>query len=219
MTSVYLPHWHLGHVWSLINAPKKYLWDFPGGTAVKASPSSVWGMKALLWAPTQSLLGLSRAGVPNLQDLMSDDMRWCWYNNYRNKVHNKCDALESSWNHPLPPPVHGIKSKVPLVPLSTASHMPSTTVSNALPGRGASIHPGCLASQLLPGPARGAFTAGAQPQAACVQSRAPCPETLKLQGGEARGLETTSHEHCRNGGMFSLNKKIINGALACCLAP
>ena len=134
----------------------------------------------------------------------------------------KCTINVMHLNHPETIPshlVHGIKSKVPLVPLSTASHMPSTTVSNALPGRGASIHPGCLASQLLPGPARGAFTAGAQPQAACVQSRAPCPETLKLQGGEARGLETTSHEHCRNGGMFSLNKKIINGALACCLAP
>ena len=103
-------------------------------------------------------------------------------------MHNKRNALESSGNHPLPPPVHGkivfqelgIKSKVQL---ATASHMLSTRISNALPGLGASIHSGCLASQPLTGPARGAFMAGAQPQAACVPSRAPRPETLKLQGG------------------------------------
>ena len=41
-----------------------------------------------------------RAGVPNLQDLMPDDLRWSWSNNIRNKVHNKCNAPESSWNHP-----------------------------------------------------------------------------------------------------------------------
>ena len=156
-------------------------------------------MKALLWAPTQSLLGLSRAGVPNFQDLLSDDMRWRWCNNNRNKVHNECNALESPWKHPLPLLVHGetafhelgIKSEVPLVPL--ASHMLSTRISNALPGLGASIHPGCLASQPLTGPARGAFTAGAQPQAACVQSRAPRPETLKLQegGSERAGKHVT----------------------------
>ena len=50
--------------------------------------------------PTCSL----KAGVFNLQDLMSDDLRWSWCNNNRNKVHNKCNALESSWNHPPPPP-------------------------------------------------------------------------------------------------------------------
>ena len=42
---------------------------------------------------------------------MPDDLRRSWCNDNRNKVHNKCDTLESSWNHPhsLPPPtlVHG----------------------------------------------------------------------------------------------------------------
>ena len=46
----------------------------------------------------------SRAGVLNLQDLMLEDLRWSWCNNNRNKVHNKSNALESSWNHPLPLP-------------------------------------------------------------------------------------------------------------------
>ena len=35
-------------------------------------------------------------GVPNLWDLMPDDLRWNWKNNDRNKVHNKCSRLESS---------------------------------------------------------------------------------------------------------------------------
>ena len=42
-----------------------------------------------------------RAGVPNLQHLMLDDLKWSWCNNNRNKVHSKCNALESSWNHPV----------------------------------------------------------------------------------------------------------------------
>ena len=42
------------------------------------------------------------AGVPNLQDLMPDNPRWGWCNN-RNKVHSKCNVLESSQNHPLYP--------------------------------------------------------------------------------------------------------------------
>ena len=37
-----------------------------------------------------------------------DDLRQSWWNNYRNKVHNKCNALESSPNHSPPPtPVRG----------------------------------------------------------------------------------------------------------------
>ena len=39
-----------------------------------------------------------RTEVPNLQDLMSDDLRWGWC-----KVHNKCNVLESSWNPTLLP--------------------------------------------------------------------------------------------------------------------
>ena len=42
-------------------------------------------------------LPTQRAGVPNLQDLMPDDL------NIRNKVCNKCDALESTQNHSLYP--------------------------------------------------------------------------------------------------------------------
>ena len=38
------------------------------------------------------------AGIPNLWDLMSSDLRWNWCNNNRNKAYNKCNALESSLN-------------------------------------------------------------------------------------------------------------------------
>ena len=38
---------------------------------------------------------------------MPDDLRESLCNSNRNKVHNKCDALELSPNHSLPPPVHG----------------------------------------------------------------------------------------------------------------
>ena len=44
--------------------------------------------------------------VPSLQARMPDDLRWSWCNNNRNKVHNKCNALESSPNHP-PTQGHG----------------------------------------------------------------------------------------------------------------
>ena len=42
---------------------------------------------------------LSRLG---LWDLMPNELRWSWCNNNRNKVYNKCNALESSWNHTFP---------------------------------------------------------------------------------------------------------------------
>ena len=35
-------------------------------------------------------------------DLMPGHQRWSWCNNNRNKVHNKWNTLESSWNHPPP---------------------------------------------------------------------------------------------------------------------
>ena len=39
-----------------------------------------------------------KMGIPNLQDPIPDDWRWrC--NNIRNKVHNKCNVLQLSWNH------------------------------------------------------------------------------------------------------------------------
>ena len=40
-----------------------------------------------------------RSWVPNLQDLMLDALRWRWCNINRNKVYNKCNALESSPKH------------------------------------------------------------------------------------------------------------------------
>ena len=50
-----------------------------------------------LWVKgcVRQLRTLSKAGIPNLRDLMPDDLRWSWYNNNRNKVHNKC-----CMNHP-----------------------------------------------------------------------------------------------------------------------
>ena len=50
------------------------------------------------------------AGVPSLWHLMPDDMRWSWFNNNRNKMHNKCNALESSPNHSRPWPVEKLSS-------------------------------------------------------------------------------------------------------------
>jgi len=44
----------------------------------------------------------SRAGIPNLWDLILDVLRWSWYKN-RNRVHNKCNLLDSFWNHPTLP--------------------------------------------------------------------------------------------------------------------
>lgn len=45
------------------------------------------------------------AGVLSLQNLMSDNLGWSWYNNNREKVHKKCNTCESSWNHPpIPSP-------------------------------------------------------------------------------------------------------------------
>ena len=48
-------------------------------------------------------LASSTARVPSLSDLMPDDLRWSWCNINKNKVHNKCNALELSPNHLLLP--------------------------------------------------------------------------------------------------------------------
>ena len=45
----------------------------------------------------------SRPGILRLQNLMPEDLRWSWCYKNRNKAHNKCNALESSWNHPPNP--------------------------------------------------------------------------------------------------------------------
>ena len=48
----------------------------------------------------QKAQDLTNTGVPNLQDLMPDDLRQSWRNN---RVYNRCKVLESSWNHPPDP--------------------------------------------------------------------------------------------------------------------
>ena len=47
----------------------------------------------------QATLKPSRAGDPAFWDLQPDDLRWSWPNS-RNKVHNKCNALESHCHQP-----------------------------------------------------------------------------------------------------------------------
>ena len=54
-------------------------------------------------------------GVHSPWDLMPDDLRWIWCNNNRNKVHNKCNELESPPKHPLPPSMEKLSS-MKLVP-------------------------------------------------------------------------------------------------------
>ena len=69
-----------------------------------------------IWPPSThvpliciTFFSLSRARVPNLWDLMLDDLRWSLHDNNRNNMHDKCKALESSRNHSpsSPPPVCG----------------------------------------------------------------------------------------------------------------
>ena len=76
----------------------------------------------IVWRNSELLLMLLAfavlSGVPNPRDLMPDDLKCNLCNNNRNKVHNKCNAPESSQNHPssvygnmssLRPPVPGAK--------------------------------------------------------------------------------------------------------------
>ena len=53
---------------------------------------------------TQFICLSIKPGVPSLWDLVPNNRRCSWYNNNRNKVHNKCKELQSSWNHPTPGP-------------------------------------------------------------------------------------------------------------------
>ena len=54
---------------------------------------------------TQFICLSTKPGVPSLWDLVPDNLRCSWCNNNRNKVHNKCKALESFQNHPPTPSV------------------------------------------------------------------------------------------------------------------
>ena len=67
-------------------------------------------MVALWWVNDCSVLANKHtftvscsSGVPGLQDLMPDDLRWSWCNKKRNKVHKECNTLVSSWNHHTTP--------------------------------------------------------------------------------------------------------------------
>ena len=64
------------------------------------------------------------AGVPNLQDLMPDDLRWSWYNNTRNKVRNNVMHFESFENHPA----------CPLPPFPSLSVRGKTVFTKPVPG-------------------------------------------------------------------------------------
>ena len=46
--------------------------------------------------PNPSKHSYFKTRVPNLQDLMPDDLRLSWCNNNRNKRNNKCNVLETS---------------------------------------------------------------------------------------------------------------------------
>ena len=66
--------------------------------------------------PNPSKHSYFKTRVPNLQDLMPDDLRLSWCNNNRNKGHNKCNVLETSpttlvhGNIVNPKPVPGAKN-------------------------------------------------------------------------------------------------------------
>ena len=65
---------------------------------------------------SQRLVLSFRIGVANLRELTSEDLRWGWYYNSRKKVHNKCNALESSPNHSPHTPGRGKLSFMKPVP-------------------------------------------------------------------------------------------------------
>ena len=82
-------------------------------------PASLWSFLCISLFSYEkwvfSLNQYSKARVPNLQDLMPDDLRWSWHNNNRNEVHSKYNVLESSWNHPCLQSVEELSS-MKLVP-------------------------------------------------------------------------------------------------------
>ena len=82
-------------------------WDFPGkSTGVGCCCLLVCIFSWLKYKPQPlffwSICQGPRTGVPNLRDQTHDNLRWSWRNN-RNKVHRKCNALQSSQNYPLHP--------------------------------------------------------------------------------------------------------------------
>ena len=61
---------------------------------------------------------------------MPDDLRWSQYNNNRNKVHNKCNALESSWNHPLPHLPQSMEKLSSMEPVPEAKKLGTTDLEH-----------------------------------------------------------------------------------------
>ena len=62
-------------------------------------PRCFWPSQVSPQAWKASVCRQAQTGAPSLWDLMLDDLRWSWCNNNRYKVHTKCNAFESSWNH------------------------------------------------------------------------------------------------------------------------
>ena len=75
----------------------------------------------LTYLETKAERGLSefsKSGVPNLWDLMPDDLKWSWCNNNRNKLHDKRKVawiiLKPSSSSPLPQSVEKFSSMKPV---------------------------------------------------------------------------------------------------------
>ena len=93
-----LPHHRLilNHLSHLSNLPSLH---FRANTYL-----TIWEINSPMWTTNELRMESSKTGVPNFWDLTADDLRWNWCNNNnRNKLHNQCNALESSPNHPTPP--------------------------------------------------------------------------------------------------------------------
>ena len=77
-----------------------------------------WALEALLTSgegcPVSDDQVILNARFSNLRDLMPEDLRWSWSNSNRNKVHNKCDVLESSPKHHPAPSMEKLSSIKPV---------------------------------------------------------------------------------------------------------
>ena len=70
--------------------PPTDMQDIPITTAMR----TISLLLCLLFRAKREKHTSSSAVVPNLLDLMPDDLRWNWCNNNRNKVHSKCNSFE-----------------------------------------------------------------------------------------------------------------------------
>ena len=67
------------------------------------SPNSSLRDEIKLCHSADSIFKQPPTSLPNLWDIMSDGLRWSWYNKSTNNVHNKCNVLDSSQNRSPPP--------------------------------------------------------------------------------------------------------------------